>query len=114
MLTPEGGIRAMEVEFVTRLFGGKYTVALHRFILEEYIRCARSMSTALWSLYAYDFLAAARRVTVPALVAYGEHDYSRETAAALIRTQRPDFYEAVVPNGSHLTPVDEPQHSRGS
>lgn len=108
MLTPEGGIRPMDVEFITRLFGGKYRVDLHRYILEEYIRCARSMNTALWSLYAYDIVAAVEGVTVPALVAYGEHDYLRETATALIRTQRPDFDEAVVPNGGHLTPVDEP------
>ena len=109
MLTPDGRLRAMPAEVAAMVFG-HYDASRHSYILGEHIACAGSIASDLWSLYSYDSAAALDLLQQPSILSiYGEADYLRQGSGAAIRRRLPTVTEAVIPGGSHLTPVDQPQ-----
>lgn len=108
LLNPYGGLRPMDAATVEAIFG-EYRPEWHRMILSDHIDCQPVMGASMWALYSFDMVAALGQLTQPVLSAFGENDQLRSPSSPLIRERVKDLTEAVIPGGSHLTTVDQPQ-----
>jgi pimeloyl-ACP methyl ester carboxylesterase len=101
---PEGG-REMTAEFVEAIFG-RYDEGWHRMLREDQQCSGIRLGWAMWALYAYDTAAALSRLSLPVLAVFGERDPYREVSLPVLRRMVRRLDEVVIPDGSHLLPVD--------
>lgn len=107
LFDPTGGVREPGPEIVEQLFGAPDE---HRYrqILEDHRASAEALETCLWALYAYDVAHGLAGLRVPVLSVFGSRDPYREASAPVIRKYAALLDEVVVPDGSHVLPVDKP------
>jgi 3-oxoadipate enol-lactonase len=101
---PEGG-REMTRDFVEAIFGC-YDEGWHRMLREDQRRSGIRLGWAMWALYAYDTAAALDRLNRPVLAVFGERDPYRDVTLPVLRRHLRSLDEAIIPDGSHLLPVD--------
>jgi 3-oxoadipate enol-lactonase len=104
---PDGSLKPMRREFVEGVFGG-YDADRHQMMADDLASAGAALGWAMWALYSYDTATALTRIARPVLAVFGEHDRLLETSLPVIRERVPGLREAVIPDGSHLVPVDRP------
>ncbi|HEY1968669.1 MAG TPA: alpha/beta fold hydrolase [Pseudonocardia sp.] len=101
----DGTVREMTRDFVEAIFG-RYDPAWHQMLGEDQQRSGARLGWAMWALYAYDTAAALERLRMPVLAVFGERDPYRNVSLPVLRRHLRALDEVIVPDGSHLLPVD--------
>jgi pimeloyl-ACP methyl ester carboxylesterase len=104
---PDGGVREPGPELVEQLFGAP-DQQRYLMLLEDHRASADALETCLWALYAYDVAHGLAGLRMPLLSVFGSRDPYRELSTPVIRKYAARLDELVVPDGSHLLPVDKP------
>jgi pimeloyl-ACP methyl ester carboxylesterase len=104
---PDGSLKPVTAQFVEAVFG-EYDADRHRMMAEDIAAAGAAMGWAMWALYSYDTASELTLVKQPVLAVFGERDPLRETSLPVLRERLPGLREAVVPQGSHLLPMDKP------
>ncbi len=106
-LLPDGSAKPQTVQDVARNFAHVTPDALDQ-ASGDRKKAGTWYRKTLWAQYSYDTPAMAKRVSAPTLVSYGDTDFLRDKAHALIQAIRGSRLE-MIQGASHIMPVDTPE-----